>query len=90
MTTVEEVTVRLGVPVTQTLVEDIEKAFSTAQCKKGAVRIFVDTETGCDLLVQIWNKKARKSRAGLEIASHLKTLGIVNHVVWKSEEGFTK
>jgi hypothetical protein len=56
MTAVEKVTVRLGAPVTPLLIKDIESAFSDTHNRKDAVRIFVDTETGCDLLVQITQK----------------------------------
>ena len=87
MTAVEEITLRLGEPVTQMLINDVDRAFSGIRNKEERVRIFIDTETGCDFLVQIWNDDARKSKAGLELASHLKNLGIVNHVVWKLRRG---
>ena len=87
MTAVEEITLRLGEPVSQMLINDINRAFSSKQNKEQGVRIFIDTETGCDLLVQIWNDDARKSKAGLELASQLKNLGIVNHVVWELRRG---
>ncbi len=85
MRLLEIITVRLCDPLPQALIGEIENALSGCDENNhvSKIGILVDVETGCDLSVHIPTDSSEKSAAGIELASHLSTKGIVNHTVWR-------